>query len=536
MKILMVADVPNWAIDALCQLIIKHNPHHQIRLKYVHPRDAKLPEKVSEFKKIVEQFQPDLIHIMYYRSGIQLIEELPELKEYPIIVSHQNQRTKALFMYDWKKFGVDMMTCATEKCKNMLEEKYDVPVTKIPFGIDLNEFSYSDKEPDEFMLGSVGRAVRWKGLKEISEVATELNKPLQIMGYIDKADYWNEVDRTMFRYDFWECKDEERIDCYRNMTIYIGNSKDGYEEGTLGYLEAMAAGVPVITTPSGMAADLGVAEENCLMVDFEDKEQLKEAVKRLSEDKDLRQKLRKNAWNTIKNYPEERMALEYSKLYNQVVIPKKKLVSVIIPATYDRVVEVTHILQALEDQTYKKIEAVIVWDESKKINNMLKLDDWDNKYSVKEIWTEKDGYNLAMARNLGAIEAEGYYLMFNDSRMEPDKLAIQTFVAMMEIYEKKKIWLFGDKGAQKRSFVENFSFIERFEFFKFGMCNERIDGYGGASQEIRTRWAFQGGEFVYVEGAVAKELKSANKMDDNKRKSIIKMKFLLHKIYGGSRY
>ncbi len=529
----MICDVPSWAIDKLCQSIVKHNPHHNIKVDYVHPREAKLPERVAKFKKTVEEFKPDLIHIMYYRSGIQLIEELPELKKYPIICSHQNQRTKALFMYDWKEFGVDVMTCATSKCKSMLEERYDVPVKQIPFGIDLNEFKYDDNEPEELALGYVGRAVRWKGLIEISQVAAELNKPLYIMGYVDKPDYFDQADQSKIRYDFWSCKDEERIDCYRNMTIYIGNSKDGYEEGTLGYLEAMDAGIPIVTTPSGMAADLGVAEENCLMIDFEDKEQLKAAVDRLSNDKELRQKLRKNAWNTIKNYPEERMALEYSKLYNEILLPKKKLVSVIIPATYDRKDEVDKILKSLESQTYKKFEIIVVWDEKKKISQFFKN---NYNFAYKEIVTEKEGYNLAMARNMGAIEAEGYYLMFNDSRMEPDTLAIQTFVAMMDIYENKRVWLFGDKGAQKRSFVENFSFIKRFEFMRFGMMNERVNAYGGMSQEIRTRWAFQGGEFVYVEGAVAKELKSANKMNDEKRKSIIKMKLLLHKIYNSIRY
>ncbi len=531
----MICDVPGWAIDKLCQSIVKHNSHHDILVDYVHPREAKLPERVAKFKATVEKFKPDLIHIMYYRSGIQLIEELPELKKYPIICSHQNQRTKALFMYDWKEFGVDIMTCATSKCKSMLEERYDVPVRQIPFGIDLNEFSYANEEPKEFALGYVGRAVKWKGLVEISQVAAELDKPLYIMGYVDKPDYFEQADQIKIKYDFWACKDEERIDCYRNMTIYIGNSKDGYEEGTLGYLEAMAAGVPIVTTPSGMAADLGVAEENCLIVDYEDKEQLKAAVKRLSEDKELRQKLRKNAWNTIKNYPEERMALEYSKLYNEMVMPKKKLVSIIIPATYDRYEEVLKILYALNNQTYKKIEIIVVWDEKQDNDTSCKIVAFNN-LSIKEFWTQKEGYNLAMARNLGAIEAEGCYLMFNDSRMEPDKLAIQTFVAMMDIYENKRVWLFGDKGAQKRSFVENFSFINRKDLINFGMFNERINQYGGMSQEIRTRWALQGGEFVYVEGAVAKELKSANKMNDEKRKAIIKMKLLLHKMYNSIRY
>ena len=387
-------------------------------------------------------------------------------------------------------------------------------VETIHYGIDLEFFAYSDKEPEEPMIGYVGRVVPWKGLKQVAEIAEELGYKLQMMGKPDKMDYWNEVPKDSLRFDYMDCEDSERANAYHSMTIYVGNSQDDYEEGTLPYLEAMACGVPIVTTPSGMAKDLVQDEINALVVPFQDKEALKMQIQRAMEDADLRKKLRKNGWNTVKNLPEEKMSWEYSKLFWKVAFPEKELVSVIIPTTFDRSEQVNKILQSLINQTYQPVEAIIVWDEVWASNiklgipAMSSVDDLalENNFTVKHIVTDKAGYNLAMARNLGAIEAQGKYLMFCDSRLEPQEESVFMFMTAMEAINGGKYWMFGDKGSQKKSFVENFSFIKRDEFMKFGMMNERIDSYGGMSQEIRTRWVKQGGQLEYIETAKAKEL------------------------------
>ena len=70
---------------------------------------------------------------------------------------------------------------------------------------------------------------------------------------------------------------------------------------------------------------------------------------------------------------------------------------------------------------------------------------------------------------------------------------------------------------------------------EFGGMNERVDEYGGMSQEIRTRWIKQGGQFTYLSEAKAVEIKSS-KLTNERRKSIINMKLLLLKMFSDSRY
>lgn len=532
-RIMIVPDTPSWIIGKLSEAIIKHNPHFEFNFYCLHPRDVQ--EKIGEFKKAVEEFKPDVIHFQYYRSCSQALELWPELKNYKIILTHHNQKTKAIFHKKWGEIGVDKLVCHTQKCKEMLIENGDTNIEVIQHGIDLDYFSYNDVEPKEPRIGYVGRIVQWKGLLEICKVARELKMQVLVMGRLDKAEYWKKIEeyKDVIDFTYFDCKDEDRINAYRAMTIYVGNSIDGYEEGPMGLLEAWASGVPVITTPTGEARDLAVDGENARVIDFGHYEELKSSISETMADQELRKKFRKNGWSTVKNMTEEKMAREYSSLYYKVG-NKNPLVSVIIPATYDRHNEVQKIIESLENQTYKNIEAIIVWDEKysqpSDINKIIKLDSKDYKIPIKFLITYQDGYNLAMARNMGIVEAEGEFILFNDARLCPEPDAIMKFMEAYSIPSDTAMWFFGDKGGGKRNFVENFSFVERSEVIKFGMMNERIDLYGGLSQDIRTRWRLQGKAFFFVEDAKATELKSS-KTTMERRQDIVKSKLKLFKIF-----
>lgn len=536
MKILYCVDVENWAIGHLAQAKIKHNSHYISKLVAVHPRDVSI--KADDFVKQVKEFDPDVIVYEYFRSCAELIKLKPELKKYKSILVHHNQRDKSLFYADWNELGIHTIVTHTSKCRVKLESKGYTNVITINHGINFDNFPYAEKEPEEKTIGYVGRVVPWKGLKEIAMAAKELNYPVMMMGKIDKADYWNQVPKESLRYDFMECSDEERIEAYRNMTIYVGFSEDNYEEGTLPFLEAMASGVPIVTTLNGVANDIIQDEYNALVVDFKDYEGLKKQIKRLMEDSELRKTLRRNAWNTVKLMTEQKMAYEYSKLFHKILFKKDEpLFSVIIP-TYNRKEQVLEILYSLENQTYKHIEAVICDDDSDDGTGemVMKFKEEHPRMIVKYINTKSDGYNLARARNMGAIEAEGKYLLFCDSRLKPDQDSILMFKeAFNQLKETDRVWLFGDKGGQKQSFVENFSCVKREHFMVFGMFNEQISEYGGMSQEIRTRWIEQEGQVSYVPSAIAEQMLSSS-LNEQKRKSIIKMKFLLYKMFNDKRH
>ena len=89
-------------------------------------------------------------------------------------------------------------------------------------------------------------------------------------------------------------------------------------------------------------------------------------------------------------------------------------------------------------------------------------------------------------------------------------------------------WVYGNKGG-KKDFVENLSAIYKIDIVRAGMFCERIDSYGGMSQEVRVRTRMQGITHEYVEEAKATPSgKSSNR--NQKRADIIKMKNKLFKM------
>lgn len=530
-KILQIVDTYDWAIGTLAKNVIKGSPHFDWRMRAIHPKDLE-QGKVS-LGPIIEDIKwADCIDAQYWRTLSQLLDKIPELKEKPIFLTHQNE--KNLLSYDWPSNIIHVTT--TKYSESLMKERYpDAVVHYVPNSFNHHEFKWNpDYPPSEKVVGYVGRIVPWKGLKDIAKACFELGYPLQIMGKMDKPSYFAEIPqehRENMRWDFFNCDDTDRMDFYKNITIYVGNSGSGRETGPLGLIEAMAVGVPCVSTPAGIATDIGIDDENMLLVDYDDYDGLKMSIERLMESPTLQQRFRKSAWDTIRGYNGERRGMIVRTFFNKLFY-KNPLVSVIIPTTPDKLDQTHEILKALEESTYKDIEAVVVFDQSSVLVSDPFRVECRSKYSfaVKVLHTGQVGnYSLAIARNLGVIEADGEYIMLCDNRMRPDANSISEFLKVFEERPDAKVWLFGEKGGEKMTFVENFSMIRRGDLIKGGMFNERITKYGGMSQELRARFSKQGYEFGYVKNAKATQLCKSS-LSPQKRDGIIDMKNLLWKL------
>jgi glycosyltransferase involved in cell wall biosynthesis len=67
-------------------------------------------------------------------------------------------------------------------------------------------------------------------------------------------------------------------------------------------LEAMALGVPAILCPNGGSEEYAVPEHNCLRVPYGDAESLRAAVRRLRDEPDLTERLRRHGYETAERY------------------------------------------------------------------------------------------------------------------------------------------------------------------------------------------------------------------------------------------
>ena len=275
------------------------------------------------------------------------MEICESLKTIPKLLTHHNHYQ--LEKSDWCNF--DALTIATHYGENILKSKHD-RVFHIPYGVDLDRFSYIGDYNAEGVIGYIGRVIDHKNLHKITEAAAKLGYKVKGSGFIDKPDYWKQVGHK----EVLEWHGNEgrggmmpvkfKDETYKQMTVFCMYSTGEKESGTLPLLEAMARGIPVIATKQGMARDLIVDGENGIL--FEENE-FEEKLKMIMENKELRQRLRERAWETIKHYSWEKISRAYARAYFKTLYPAKHLISVIIP-THNRADNLLKSIMAIEAQ------------------------------------------------------------------------------------------------------------------------------------------------------------------------------------------
>ncbi|MGQ9569633.1 MAG: glycosyltransferase [Thermodesulfovibrionales bacterium] len=191
-------------------------------------------------------------------------------------------------------------------------------------------------------------------------------------------------------------------------------------------LEAMSSGAAVVCTETSGALEYCRNGENCLLVPIKSPDLICEAIERLMDDKELREKLIKGGFETARIYPQEREWNELEDLlyryYYEVIKPKsivKDLTSIIIVLNNDH--ECTkRSIQSIEDFTTKPYEVILVSNNSKTKSARVIKDFVQAKKNYKFIEADKD-INKTKSRN-HAIEASSgeYILLLNNNVVVTD--------------------------------------------------------------------------------------------------------------------
>jgi glycosyltransferase involved in cell wall biosynthesis len=520
MRILIIVDKQGSAIDRLAQSIKRNLPHQQVIVCPIHPKRNDI-ETIAEAQKLM--MWADVIHVNYWKSGQLLRSMFPtEFMAKPRILHHHNPYDA---VNEENKF-YDIVISNNKEIHDKIPFSYLVPNC-----IDLSFFKFNDEytQGNQVMM-SVARIEGKKGIFEVAKACKELQYPFKLIGRVSKAEYMKDVmsiseGNTTF---IENASEEELRKAYYDSAIHVCNSVDNFESGTMPILEAMACGTPVLTRMIGHVPDLfNGGNMQVRMGKTEDMEDLKEQLKLLMENREWRIKMREKAWDTVKNRDDRRMTLEIQKLYIKLYKPNYPLVSIIIP-TKDNPQSFVESLLGAVAQDYGNFEIIVADSGDTSIEKIILAVKKQTEVPIKYIqFQNKDNYTLAEARNRAIIEADGKIIVFCDDRLKMKKNAVTIFVT----YHRPRTWFWGSKDKAMKSFVENFSCISRDDLVRSGMFCERIQWYGGMTQEVRERFELRNNiEFIFMPEAEAESIKRSHSKN-SRRSDIIEAKFLVYKLY-----
>lgn len=194
------------------------------------------------------------------------------------------------------------------------EQIGDNSIKVVNNGIDLSIFFPNEKnsKTNKFVVGTVGRLAKSKGYDIFLEAISSINsKDIELI-VLSQEDLKlpNKIKARIIKPN----NDKQVVDFYHQCDIFVFTS---FIEGFgMPLLEAMACGVPVITTNCGGIRDF-VNNSNSIIVPTGDVHSIANAVIMLKKDKNFREDLRQQGLETAKKYSLEIMIERYCQVLEQ---------------------------------------------------------------------------------------------------------------------------------------------------------------------------------------------------------------------------
>ena len=531
MNILLVADKPQTAIHRLCLYTQMALPQHNFKIVFIHPK-RHTQEQFDAYDAGYEW--ADLIDFRYWKSA-ELMRSVGRIGK-PMILTHYNPYD--LKASDWTAYDRNLVV-NTEQAKELRLANV------IPLPVDIQFFAMQDQKDFtedrcKTAIMVANRIEGKKGVLEAAQACQQVGMKFILVGRPSDGEYLQKILANSC-VEFHEgVSDQELKELYYKSGIHICNSVDGFESGTMPILESMACGVPVVTRKVGHVPDLNNGTNMIINPNAtQDVPSLAKILSDVTTDLKWLLKVRQEAWATVKSRNIELYGRQYNKIYQEVLYKDDEVVSVIIP-TADRPKALTQLLLNLNFKQPKFLEVIVcddgeTDDAAKVVQAYRESTNMTIKYFKTATYRVRahtgemiKTYGLAHARNKGAMEAQGKWLLFLDDRLVPVENAIMAFY----LHRKENSWLWGTKNKFRKGFVENFSFVNRHSFLKLGGFSEQITQYGGLTQEVRTRYESLGMKFVFCEEADA-EVSTKSRSRWTKYLDIAKSKTQCYKLNEG---
>ncbi len=171
---------------------------------------------------------------------------------------------------------------------------------------------------DRHLILSIGRLVPWKGFGLLIELISELSTEIQLM-IIGSGQEEENLKKKIEKLQLTERVKLLKPVPHEQLTIYFSQAKifvlnTAYEGFSHVILEAMQQGVPVITTEIGGNSEIIENNYNGILVEYNNRQQFKEAILKLWFDEYLQKKFINNSFKVLEKFTLEKMVSQTLKL------------------------------------------------------------------------------------------------------------------------------------------------------------------------------------------------------------------------------
>lgn len=252
------------------------------------------------------------------------------------------------------------------------------------------------------------------------------------------------------------------------------------------YLEAAAAGLPVVASATGGVRDAVLSGQTGWLVDPHDQPAMVKAIADLLHDQELCQRLgRQGRQRVMDEFTDVVRIQRLLSLLRGIPQPEQPLVSVIIPA-YQAAETISDTLRSVQQQTWKNLEIIVV-DDGSTDNLQAQLQPFQSAVT----YLKQDNAGAPVARNNGFDRSRGEYVLFldADTTLEPTAveqmiMAVLTHPQAAYVYSDfhfgwKSFRLFEYSSAQLRrqNFIHTTSLLRRSAFPRFDPSLKRFQDW-----------------------------------------------------------
>jgi len=305
---------------------------------------ADWPRVILMLVKTLRRNRPDIIHCHLQQASILglLAGKLAGINKRIYTRHHSSLHhvyfPKGVFWDKWCNSLATKIIAISDSVREILvdwEKASPSKVLVIPHGFKLgvfagagheliNELRIRHKIGNKYpVIGVVSRFTEWKGVQYIipafARILSEYPDAILLL-FNAEGDFKSQISRQLAELPQESYRtisfESQMTAAYHLFDMLIHTPVDAYSEafGQV-YIEAMAAGVPLIATRSGIGNSILKHEENALVVGYKDSAAIAEGIRVLVTDKQLRARLIAAGRMTAKQFELDNMIGSLTNLY-----------------------------------------------------------------------------------------------------------------------------------------------------------------------------------------------------------------------------